>query len=149
MAKHIVILSGKGGTGKTTLSAAFSYLAGNKVMADCDVDAADLYILLKPEAVNSKPFYGSKKAHIVSDKCSRCGICESYCRFEAIKNFKVNVVSCEGCGFCYRVCPNNAIEFEYYPTGEEFDGILPDYSKFLYAKLAPGEGNSGKLVTDI
>jgi MinD superfamily P-loop ATPase len=149
MAKHIVILSGKGGTGKTTLSAAFCYLAENKVAADCDVDAADLYILLKPEKIEAAPFYGSKKAVILADKCAKCGLCEDYCRFGAIKNFSVDIVSCEGCGFCYRICPSKAIMFDYYQTGEKFDGALPDDSKFLYAKLAPGEGNSGKLVTDI
>ncbi len=147
--KQLVILSGKGGTGKTTLSAAFSKLAANHIIADCDVDAADLFILLKPNVKKELPFYGGKKATINNDACSQCGLCAEVCRFEAIKDLSVDEVLCEGCGFCYRVCPDNAIDFEKVISGNLYDSTTNDDIKFLHAKLFPGEGNSGKLVTEI
>jgi MinD superfamily P-loop ATPase len=147
--KQLVILSGKGGTGKTTLSAAFSRLTKDYVVADCDVDAADLFILLKPDRREELPFYGGKKAAINSDACSRCGLCVEVCRFEAIKDFSIDEVLCEGCGFCCRVCPDKAIDFQEVFSGSLYDSTLTDGTKFLHAKLSPGEGNSGKLVTEI
>ncbi|MHB8871488.1 MAG: ATP-binding protein [Candidatus Doudnabacteria bacterium] len=147
--KQIVILSGKGGTGKTTLSAAFASLIKKKVVIDCDVDAANLHLLLKPEIINSYDFSGGKKATIDIDKCVECGMCEAVCRFDAINNFTIDQLSCEGCGFCFRICPNEAIKFNPTKSGSYFECELPDESKFYYAKLFPGEGNSGKLVSEI
>lgn len=146
---QVLVLSGKGGTGKTTFTASISKLIKNKIVIDCDVDAANLYLLLKPVIETQKQFYGGKKAVIDSDSCNECGICEEICRFEAIHNFKVDVISCEGCGFCAKVCPEQAISFNYHKTGDFYSGVLEDESKFIYAKLIPGEGNSGKLVSEI
>ena len=146
---QIVILSGKGGTGKTSFAAAISKLIKNKIVIDCDVDAANLYLLLKPKIEAEIEFYGGKKAEIDSGICSYCGLCEKVCRFDAIKNFKVDLISCEGCGFCVKVCPEQAISFETKKTGDFYSGELEDSSKFFYAKLLPGEGNSGKLVSEI
>jgi len=147
--KQIVILSGKGGTGKTTLSAAFAGLIKNKIMIDCDVDAANLHLILKPEIIESYKFSGGKKAIIDRGKCEECGLCTTVCRFEAIDNFSVDPISCEGCGFCFRICPYDAIKFNSIVSGSYYECELPDHSKFFYAKLFPGEGNSGKLVSQI
>lgn len=147
--KQIVILSGKGGTGKTTITAGLAGLIDSKVVIDCDVDAANLHLVLRPEVVNSYNYYGGKKAAIDSILCTQCGKCVNACRFDAIKDFKVDPLSCEGCGFCYRMCPENAIRFEPVLSGTYFECNLPDKSKFYYARLTPGEGNSGKLVSEI
>lgn len=147
--KQIVILSGKGGTGKTTLSAAFANIANRKVVIDCDVDTANLHLVLKPEVIKSYEFSGGKKAIIDRSKCEVCGLCATVCRFEAIDNFSVDQISCEGCGFCYRICPYEAIKFIPSKSGSYYECKLPDESKFYYAKLNPGEGNSGKLVSEI
>lgn len=147
--KQIVILSGKGGTGKTTISSALSKLVDNKIMVDCDVDAANLYLLLDHEIVNEKSFQGGFKASIDKTKCTECGLCESVCRFDAIHNFEVDQLSCEGCGFCYYVCPDKAVTFEPNISGSYYECKLKDSTPFYYAKLKPGEGNSGKLVSEI
>lgn len=148
--KKLVILSGKGGTGKTTLSAAFSLLAQNKVMVDCDVDAADLHLLLNHKVETKKEFIGGKKAFIDRELCGECGLCDEHCRFNAIHNFKVDPIACEGCGFCYRICPDNAIKFDYAISGHYFEATINNKAKeFYYAKLLPGEGNSGKLVSEL
>jgi len=147
--KQIVIISGKGGTGKTTLSAALASLIDKKVIIDCDVDAANLYLILKPEIIHSYEFYGGKRASINRSKCEECGICETVCRFDAINNYTINQLSCEGCGLCFRICPYRAIQFNTKKSGYYFECELPDKSKFYYAKLLPGEGNSGKLVSEI
>jgi len=106
---QVTVLSDKGGTGKTTFAASISKLIKNKIVVDCDVDAANLYLLLKPGEEIQKQFYGGKKAEIDPCKCTECGLCEEVCRFEAIQNYKVDLMSCEGCGFCVRVCPEQAI----------------------------------------
>ena len=147
--KQIVILSGKGGTGKTTLSAAFASLIKKKVVIDCDVDAANLHLVLKPEIINSYDFSGGKKASIDRNRCEECGLCATVCKFEAINNYTIDQLSCEGCGFCFRICPFEAIKFNPTKSGSYFECELPDESKFFYAKLFPGEGNSGKLVSEI
>ncbi|MEJ2635749.1 MAG: ATP-binding protein [Calditrichia bacterium] len=146
--KQIVIISGKGGTGKTTLAAALADLAENRLVADCDVDAADLHILLKPEITDVNPFTGAKKAYINQALCSECGLCEEYCRFDAIENFKVDTIACEGCGFCVRICPEKAIDFNEHVSGFYQKGAFDD-SDFFGAYLQPGEGNSGKLVSQV
>lgn len=147
--KQIVILSGKGGTGKTTVSSAFAKLLEDKITIDCDVDAANLYLLLKPHSRNQFEYFGGKKANINPEFCTQCGLCESVCRFDAINNYVIDPLSCEGCGFCYRICPDDAIEFTETKSGNYFECNLTDDSKFYYAKLLPGESNSGKLVSEI
>lgn len=146
---NIVILSGKGGTGKTTVTAALCGLAQENIAVDCDVDAADLFLLLKPQAANSRAFQGSKKASIDPELCTQCGLCETLCRFDAIRNFKVNTFSCEGCGLCFRACPVNAIAFEDFISGAIYDTAAVNTHNFIYASLMPGEGNSGRLVTEL
>lgn len=147
--RQLVILSGKGGTGKTTLAAAFSRLAENSVITDCDVDAADLFILLKPETKEALAFFGGKKASINKVACTRCGLCMQICRFDAIRDFLVDDILCEGCGFCFRVCPDEAIEFNKVISGNYYDCRIANDAEFLYAKLLPGEGSSGKLVAEL
>ena len=103
--KEIVILSGKGGTGKTTIVGSFAALAKGKVLADCDVDAADLHLLLSPSEKQKSEFWSGQVAHIDKDRCTECGLCQELCRFNAINDFRVDPVSCEGCGFCSHICP--------------------------------------------
>ena len=147
--KQIVILSGKGGTGKTTVATALSEIAEAKIVIDTDVDAANMHLVFDYYIDSEYDYYGGKKAEINSDKCSRCGICESVCRFDAIKDFKVDRTSCEGCGFCFRVCADDAISFYESKSGVFSECELEDQSKFYYAQLLAGEGNSGKLVSEI
>ena len=147
--KQIVILSGKGGTGKTTVATALSEIAEAKIVIDTDVDAANMHLVFDYYINSEYDYYGGKKAEINSDKCSQCGICESVCRFDAIKDFKVDRTSCEGCGFCFRVCPDDAISFYESKSGVFSECELEDQSKFYYAQLLAGEGNSGKLVSEI
>jgi MinD superfamily P-loop ATPase len=147
--KQIVILSGKGGTGKTTFATALSEIAEAKIVIDTDVDAANMHLVFDYYINSEYDYYGGKKAEINSDKCSQCGICESVCRFDAIKDFEVDRTSCEGCGFCFRVCPDDAISFYESKSGVFSECELEDQSKFYYAQLLAGEGNSGKLVSEI
>ena len=152
--KELVIISGKGGTGKTSLAASFAYLAGeNAVLADCDVDASDLHILLTPKIMKTYQFYGGKKASIINEKCSGCGKCQEICRFDAVKSiddkFEINKIDCEGCGYCYRICPVDAIEFNENLSGEWYISKTRLNSTLIFAKLGIAEGNSGKLVSKI
>lgn len=145
--KQIVIISGKGGTGKTILTASFASLASGKVMADCDVDAADLHLLLEPVIRERHLFKSGKTAVIDTDKCVSCGKCRELCRFGAISSAKgVDPILCEGCAFCSRVCPVSAIQMEENTTGEWF---LSDTrtGPMVHAKLGVAEENSGKLVS--
>ncbi|RLI04898.1 (4Fe-4S)-binding protein [Candidatus Bathyarchaeota archaeon] len=145
--KQVVVLSGKGGTGKTTLVASFASLSKNLVVADCDVDAPDLHLLLKPEKVELKEkFTGSKLAVINEALCIKCGLCEKSCRFDAIKDVKVDSILCEGCGVCAYVCPTNAITLEEKISGYVFVSKTK-YGVLSHAKLEIAESNSGKLVT--
>ena len=145
--KQITILSGKGGTGKTTITAAFAVLAKKAVVTDCDVDAPDLHMLLHPEIIETKEFRGSKIAVIDETKCVKCGICREKCQFDAItQNFTVDPFSCEGCGVCTLVCPVNAVTLTERISGYAY--ISKIKSGFMaHALLNPGESNSGKLVT--
>ncbi len=147
--KQIVVLSGKGGTGKTTIATAFADILNDKIVIDADVDAANMHLVLNHKTNYEYDYYGGKKAEIDLSECSKCGLCESVCRFDGIKDFKVNKTNCEGCGFCFHVCPDNAISFEETKTGKYFECELADRSKFYYAKLLAGEGNSGKLVSEL
>ncbi|MGB9682027.1 MAG: ATP-binding protein [bacterium] len=144
--KQLVVISGKGGTGKTTITASFASLAKNKVMVDCDVDAADLYILLEPKILEKHKFIGSKTAVIDKARCAQCGRCIEVCRFDAIsKDFIVDPISCEGCEVCSHICPEKAIKMEDKPSGEWFISETL-YGPFVHAKLGIAEENSGKLV---
>lgn len=144
--KEIVIISGKGGTGKTSLTASFAYLAENNVLADCDVDAADLHLLAAPEVLHEEDFYGGMKATIDPTKCTQCGSCTDACRYDAIsKDFAVNPLSCEGCSVCYHVCPAEAVTMVERLNGRWFISESR-YGPMVHAALRPGEENSGKLV---
>jgi len=145
--KQIVIISGKGGTGKTVITGGFAALAKNKIMVDCDVDAADLHLLLQPDMKERHEFRSGKTAVLNNEKCVKCGKCIEVCRFNAIsKDFVVNGVSCEGCAFCSFVCPENAIIMEENISGEWFISDTR-FGPMVHAKLGIAEENSGKLVS--
>jgi len=145
MTKELVVLSGKGGTGKTTIVASFAALAGDKVLVDCDVDAADLHLLLQPTVKKSEEFWSGKTAVIDKKFCTGCGICEQVCRFDAINNFKVDPITCEGCGFCFHVCPEDTIRMKDNQAGQWFI-CDTKYGPLVHARLGIAEENSGKLV---
>jgi MinD superfamily P-loop ATPase len=144
--KQLAIVSGKGGTGKTTIAAAFAALAKNMVMVDCDVDAADLHLLLQPKILTQEKYFGGRSPQVDLDKCTQCGLCTEVCRFHAIENGVVDYVSCEGCGFCSHICPEYAIIMEEAFSGDWFVSETT-YGPFVHARLGIGEENSGKLVT--
>jgi len=145
--KQITVLSGKGGTGKTTITAAFAVLAKKAVVADCDVDAPNLHMLLHPEILETKEFRGSKIAVINESKCVKCGACREKCRFDAItQDLTVDPFSCEGCGACTIVCPVNAVTLTERISGYAYISKIK-YGFMAHALLNPGESNSGKLVT--
>lgn len=148
MVNEIAVISGKGGTGKTTVCAALGVIAENVVMADCDVDAPDLHILLNPSIKTATEFVASKVAVIDEDLCTECGICEEACRFSAITDSRVNPISCEGCGVCEYVCPEDAIQMVDRQSGNLYDSDTR-IGRLAHAKLLPGEGNSGRLVTEV
>jgi MinD superfamily P-loop ATPase len=148
MTNEIAIISGKGGTGKTTICAAFAVIAEKAVMADCDVDAPDLHILLNPKVESSHDFIGSKVAEIDNQTCTQCGLCESTCRFEAIHENRVDPIACEGCKVCVLVCPEGAIRMKERISGHIFASTTR-VGMMAHAKLIAGEGNSGKLVTEV
>ncbi len=146
--KELVVLSGKGGTGKTSIVGSLAALADNKVMVDCDVDAADLHLLLKPQVEQEHEFRSGLVAAIDRDACTECGLCMEVCRFDAIHDYTVQPASCEGCGFCARACPVGAIS-----TSEPLSGHWyvsgSKYGRLVHARLGIGEENSGKLVTTV
>jgi MinD superfamily P-loop ATPase len=145
--KQIVIISGKGGTGKTVIAGAFAALAKNKVMADCDVDAADLHLLLQPNIKERHEFKSGQTAIIDKKICQQCGKCIVACRFNAIsQNFIVDPISCEGCAFCSHICPVDAIKMEESISGEWFISETR-FGPMVHAKLGIAEENSGKLVS--
>ena len=145
--RQIVIISGKGGTGKTVITGAFAALANKKIMADCDVDAADLHLLLEPSIKERHEFKSGKTAVIDKEKCIRCGKCIEICRFCAIsEDFLVDGVSCEGCAFCSFACLVGAIKMEENISGEWFISDTR-FGPMVHAKLGVAEENSGKLVS--
>lgn len=147
--KQIVVISGKGGTGKTMLTGAFAALAENKIMADCDVDAANLHLLLNPSVKERHLFKSGASAKINPSLCTFCGQCITACRFQAINpEFVVNPIHCEGCGLCARLCPVNAVHMEENTAGEWFVSETR-YGPFVHAKLGIAEENSGKLVAKV
>lgn len=144
-----MVISGKGGTGKTVVTGSLAVLAKNKVMVDCDVDAADLHLLLHPVIRERHEFRSGKTAVIDKNLCKKCGKCVQVCRFEAIRaDFTVESFSCEGCAFCSRVCPHGAINMKENVAGEWFVSDT-EYGPFVHAKLGIAEENSGKLVAKI
>lgn len=143
--KEVVVLSGKGGTGKTSIVGSLAALAEDKVLADCDVDAADLHLLLSPSERMRNEFWSGQVAHIDEDKCTECGLCQELCRFNAIKDFRVDAVSCEGCGFCSHVCPVEAITMSETMAGYWFVSDTR-YGPLVHARLGVAQENSGKLV---
>ncbi|MBN1759275.1 MAG: P-loop NTPase [Chitinispirillaceae bacterium] len=157
--KEITVISGKGGTGKTTITACFAQLAGKQVLADNDVDAADLHLLFSPRVRESHPFVGGIKATIDSSKCIGCGKCAEMCHFNAIrrdgpandtiqKTYRIEGFACEGCGLCPRVCPVDAISANDAVTGNWFDSVTA-WGPMAHARLGIAEENSGRLVTQV
>jgi MinD superfamily P-loop ATPase len=145
--KQFTVLSGKGGTGKTTITASFTVLAEKAVVADCDVDAPDLHMLLHPTVIETQNFMGLKLASIDESKCIQCDLCREKCRFGAItEGIKIDPVACEGCGVCTLVCPVNAIQLIDRVSGHAYISKTK-YGLMAHAMLSPGEANSGKLVT--
>ncbi len=151
--KEITILSGKGGTGKTSITAAIASVAENTVFCDNDVDAADLHLILKPEIIESHTFYSAYVASIDDDKCTSCGICVDHCRFDAIDykdmgGLYINPFQCEGCRLCERVCPVQAITSERNSNNSWYVSDTR-MGKLVHARMGPGEENSGKLVSQV
>ena len=145
--EELVIISGKGGTGKTSLMAAFSTLSENKVLCDADVDAADLHLIMHPRVLQHTEFQSGNTAVISSDLCTQCGLCREMCRWDAINAaFEVNSIDCEGCGVCVHFCPESAIEFPENTCGEWFVSDTR-CGPMVHARLGIAEENSGKLVT--
>ena len=157
--KELVVISGKGGTGKTSIVASFAALADKVVLADCDVDAADLHLVLNPKIVRRESFSGGKRARIKPGHCIACGKCEELCRFDAIyfdgpgngrvdKTFCIDPIACEGCGVCAWFCVENAIEFAPAVNGEWYVSETR-HGPMVHAKLGVAEENSGKLVSTV
>jgi MinD superfamily P-loop ATPase len=145
--KELIVISGKGGTGKTSLMAAFASLAENKVLCDADVDAADLHLLMAPDVCMRADFRSGHTAAIDTTKCTECGLCLDLCRFDAINSdFIVNPINCEGCGVCVYFCPEKAIDFPENICGEWFISDTR-FGPLVHARLGIAEENSGKLVT--
>jgi len=146
MVKQITVLSGKGGTGKTSLVGSLAALTKKTVMTDCDVDAPDLHLLLKPEILQTQELKASRVAVMDEEKCIQCGKCEELCRFNAIEKLVIDPILCEGCGVCAYVCPVEAIELRERISGYAFISRTK-YGPMSHARLNPGEENSGKLVS--
>jgi len=152
--KEIVVISGKGGTGKTSVTASLAFLAGNEaVIADCDVDAADMHLLLMPDLAHSEEFFSGQTASINNALCTNCGLCQSICRFKAISNsndnYVINKIDCEGCGYCARICPSGAIKMEDSHTGSLHISNSRMNNTLVHAELQIAAENSGKLVTKV
>lgn len=147
--KEILILSGKGGTGKTTVAGALAYWLRNKVMVDADVDASNLPLLLSPKVLKEEAFKAGFEALKDEARCNGCGLCLEKCRFGAIsEDFTIDPLSCEGCGVCAWFCPEEAIHMEEKEVGKIFFAETA-HGPLIYATLYPGEENSGKLVAEV
>ncbi|NQU24336.1 MAG: 4Fe-4S binding protein [Candidatus Nealsonbacteria bacterium] len=155
--RELVVISGKGGTGKTSIVASFAALAQKAVLADCDVDAADLHLVLEPRIVQRSQFSGGSRARIMPGHCTACGKCEEVCRYDAVfydgpgngrvqKTFRVDPIACEGCGVCAWFCAENAVEFAPANNGEWFVSDTR-HGPMVHARLGIAEENSGKLVS--
>ncbi len=157
MIKEIVVISGKGGTGKTSVAASFAVLADRPVIADCDVDAADLHLVLSPVVKERHEFYSGREAGIRQDDCLGCGACLAHCRYEAVKmngrsageaKFTIDPFACEGCGVCVRFCPMQAIDFPERLCGEWMISETR-CGPMVHARLGVAAENSGKLVSTV
>ncbi len=157
--KEIVVISGKGGTGKTSIVASFAALATNAVLADCDVDAADLHLVLQPDIEQTHDFTGGKLASVIATKCIGCGKCEEVCNFDAAllagpandvvaKTYLIDSIACEGCGVCTWFCPADAIEFKDAINGQWFISQTR-FGPMVHARLGIAQQNCGKLVSVI
>jgi len=152
--KEIVIISGKGGTGKTSLAASFAVLGGqNLVVADCDVDAADMHLLLEPDFAHGEDFFSGELAVIDPEECSGCGLCQEVCQYDAIDMVNgyciVDDIACEGCGYCARVCPDEAITNIEQNVGQWYQSTISTGTTMVHARLKIGADNSGKLVAKV
>jgi MinD superfamily P-loop ATPase len=145
---QVTVVSGKGGTGKTTVLGSFAALAENAVMADCDVDAANLHLLLHPEVLKQDEFWGAQIAVRDLAKCAQAGECERLCRFDAITVEAVDALACEGCGLCVQACPNEALRLERIVNGHTYVSETK-YGPLVHAKLLPAAESSGRLVTRV
>jgi len=145
---ELVVLSGKGGTGKTTIATALAELEKDVLRIDCDVDAPNLYLFYKGKDIEKDEFVGGKKASIDESICIKCGKCEGVCKFNAIDNFTINPFLCEGCGACTLVCPVNAIKLEDEKTADTFITEL-DKGIISRAEMGIGSDGSGKLITEL
>ena len=144
--KELVVISGKGGTGKTSVMAAFASLAENIVLCDADVDAADLHLITNPRVQEHHDFEAGHRAIINPDKCTQCGLCRDLCRWNAIsEDFQINPLDCEGCGVCVHFCPEEAVDFPINTCGEWFRSDTR-FGPMVHARLGIAEENSGKLV---
>jgi MinD superfamily P-loop ATPase len=146
--KQLTVVSGKGGTGKTSVLASFGALAHDAVLADCDVDAANLHLLLQPRVLQEHEFWGAKVAVRDEAKCQKAGACQQQCRFDAITTEAVDILACEGCGLCVLACPNDALRLERIINGHAYVSETR-YGPFVHAKLLPAAESSGKLVTRV
>ncbi len=145
--KELIVISGKGGTGKTSLMAAFASLAKNKVLCDADVDAADLHLIMSPDVQEQHDFQSGHSATINTDKCTECGLCRDLCRFAAIsETYDVDTIACEGCGVCVHFCPEKAIDFPINTCGQWFKSETR-FGPMVHAHLGIAEENSGKMVS--
>ncbi|MBU1344416.1 MAG: ATP-binding protein [Proteobacteria bacterium] len=144
--RELVILSGKGGTGKTSITAAFASFTNHMILCDADVDAADLHLLMAPDIQQKTDFQGGNVAVIIPDKCTSCGLCIELCRFDAVKDtFEIDPIDCEGCGVCYDLCPKKAIEFPIKTCGEWYISNTR-FGPMVHARLGIAQENSGRLV---
>ncbi len=150
--KQLVVISGKGGTGKTTLTSSLAYLSKNRNIADCDVEAPNLNLIVNNTLIDKKPYIGGKLPQIDQTKCIKCNKCKEVCRFDAIKlnegKYMVDDLKCEGCGACSYICPSGAINSFDDETGNVFTGKI-DNGQFSYAELNIGADGAGKLVTEV
>jgi len=152
--KEIVVLSGKGGTGKTSVTASLAVIAGNSaVVADCDVDAANMHLLLQPDFGQTVEFYSGQLAELDQEPCTRCGICADICRFNAIPfhedQYRISSLDCEGCGYCAQVCPTGAITMKERRSGNLYTSRTKAGSTMVHARLDIAAENSGKLVARV
>jgi len=152
--KEIVVISGKGGTGKTSLSASLAVLGKEEmIVADCDVDAADMHVFLEPDHAKKEDFYSGQFARIDSMRCINCGACAEVCRFNAVnkeeRTYTINRLDCEGCGYCARICPAAAIENIDDHVGWCYTSAIRTGTLMLHARMKVGAENSGKLVAKV
>ncbi|OIQ49966.1 Ferredoxin-2 [Pseudodesulfovibrio hydrargyri] len=148
--REIVVISGKGGAGKTSMAGAFAHLAQNAILCDLDVDAPDLHLLLAPQVRSEEPFHSGHEAVIDPARCVGCGQCAELCRFDAVREdgdaYRVDSLACEGCKVCVALCPEQAIDFPEKHCGQWYVSDTR-FGPMVHAQLFPGEENSGRLVT--